>query len=60
MINFQEQKLPNNSYRYTCIFHSINICIDSDNKRTEEEIEDFLYSRSIKWLIDNEGYIINL
>jgi hypothetical protein len=60
MINFTERILPNKKFRYELNYHSIYVCIDSVQKRTEEEIEEFLNNCSIKYLINNEGYIINL
>jgi hypothetical protein len=57
---FFERKLPNGKYRYEGYKHTINYCIDSVNKKTEEEINDFLDNCSVDYLVNNEGYVIDI
>ncbi|UII56693.1 hypothetical protein LS684_04305 [Cytobacillus spongiae] len=57
---FFERQLPNGSYRYEGYHNTIKYCIDSKAKKSKDEIKDFLDSCSIDYLIDKEGYIINL
>ena len=59
--SFYERRLPNGEYRYEgYTTYGIYYCIDTPTRRTEEEINNWLDSRSVDYLIDNERYIINL
>lgn len=55
-----ERQLPNLKFRYEGKYDTINFCIDSNSKKSKEEIISFLNSCSIEFLINNEGYIISL
>lgn len=58
--SFFEQLLPNGTYRYEGYRQSIKYCIDSKAKKTKQEINDFIDSKSVDYLIAREGYIIDL
>lgn len=58
--SFFERQLPNSKYRYEGRFHTIHYCIDSETRKTEDQIEEFLDSCSVDFLIDNEKYIIRI
>jgi len=57
---FFEHQLANGKYRYEGIFHTVKYCIDSKTKKSKEQIEYYLNNCSIDFLVNNEGYIINL
>lgn len=58
--SFYDRRLPNNKYRYEGYRSGIKFCIDSITERNKEQIYKYLDSCDINYLIDNEGYIINL
>ncbi|WLR54302.1 hypothetical protein LC048_17910 [Mesobacillus subterraneus] len=57
---FFERQLPNGKYRYEGYRNAVKYCIDSKVKKTEQEIYEYLDSRSIDYLIAREGYIVDL
>jgi len=57
---FDERILSNGTFRYNGYFHTIHYCIDSKFQKTEDQINDFLESKSVDYLIDNENYIIHI
>jgi hypothetical protein len=57
---FFERQLPNGKYRYEGYFHTVKYCIDSAIRKTKYQIDDFLESCSIDFLVNNESYIITL
>ena len=58
--SFFEQLLSNGTYRYEGYKNSIRYCIDSKVKKTIQEINDFIDSKSVDYFIAREGYIIDL
>lgn len=58
--SFSERQLLNNKYRYEGIFYGVRYAIDSVVKKSKSDIENFLESVSIDFLVNNEGYVIDL
>jgi hypothetical protein len=60
MTHFYSRKLGNGKFRHEGNYHSISFAIDSITEKSEEQIESFLDSCSVKYLVNNEGYIIDI
>lgn len=57
---FCEIQLPNGEFRYEGYHSAIKYCIDSKTRKTKEDIIKFLDGCSVDFLIDMEGYIVNI
>jgi len=57
---FYSFEVNNNLYRHEGRWNTISFIIDSQTEKTREEINSFLESKSIDYLLNHEGYIINV
>lgn len=57
---FYSRKINNNLYRHEGRQNTIEFVIDSKTPKTQEEILDFLESKSIDYLLNREGTIIDI
>ena len=57
---FYSRKINNNLYRHEGRWNTIDFVIDSKEQKVKEEIISFLESKSIDYLLNREGTIINI
>ena len=57
---FYSRKINNNLYCHEGRWNTIDFVIDSKEQKVKEEIISFLESKSIDYLLNREGTIINI
>lgn len=55
-----EYQLRNGQFEYRGFYHGIRYCINTSSAKTEDEVLDFLDSKSTDTLLNMVGYVMEM